>query len=190
MAERIDWSSPRLVCIAGDFTRYDEHAVQQIGRNIELLRYRRFGETLLALEVVNTPRTAVKVIDPTKPGKSGATKTVAQQIAQASKPLRRLYDDLRDSVLALGDDVQEKELKYYVAFRKLKNFACVEVHAAAGEILVFLKLDPSSTSLEDGFTRDVSKIGHFGTGDLEVRISDTETLERASPLIQHSYNAS
>jgi RecB family endonuclease NucS len=30
--ETIDWSAPRLVCIAGDFTRYDEHAVSQIGR--------------------------------------------------------------------------------------------------------------------------------------------------------------
>ena len=41
VAEQIDWSAPRLVCIAGDFTRYDEHAVQQISRNIELFRYRQ-----------------------------------------------------------------------------------------------------------------------------------------------------
>jgi hypothetical protein len=33
--EKVDWSAPRLVCVAGDFTRYDEHAVSQIGRNIE-----------------------------------------------------------------------------------------------------------------------------------------------------------
>ena len=39
-AKTVDWSSPRLVCIAGGFTRYDEHAVQQINRNIELVRYR------------------------------------------------------------------------------------------------------------------------------------------------------
>jgi hypothetical protein len=40
-AEKTDWSGPRLLCIAGDFTRYDEYAVLQIPRNIELLRYRR-----------------------------------------------------------------------------------------------------------------------------------------------------
>ena len=27
--DKIDWSSPRLCCIAGNFTKYDEHAVQQ-----------------------------------------------------------------------------------------------------------------------------------------------------------------
>ncbi len=29
-ADGVDWSAPRLVCIAGDFSRYDEHAVQQM----------------------------------------------------------------------------------------------------------------------------------------------------------------
>ena len=42
-ANKVEWSAPRLICIAGDFTRYDGHAVKQIPRNIELLRYRRFG---------------------------------------------------------------------------------------------------------------------------------------------------
>jgi hypothetical protein len=26
-AEQIDWSGPRLICVASDFTRYDEHAI-------------------------------------------------------------------------------------------------------------------------------------------------------------------
>src|SRR3954451_16020093 len=43
VAKSVDWSAPRLVCIAGDFSRYDEHAVKQIARNIELIRYRRFS---------------------------------------------------------------------------------------------------------------------------------------------------
>ena len=52
-ADKIDWTGTRLICIAADFTRYDEHAVQQINRNIELIRYRRFGADLLLLELVN-----------------------------------------------------------------------------------------------------------------------------------------
>ena len=42
-----------LLCIAADFTRYDEHAVAQINRNIELIRYKLFGTDLLLLELVN-----------------------------------------------------------------------------------------------------------------------------------------
>ena len=33
-AKAVDWSGPRLICIAGDFTKYDEHAVRQMNRNI------------------------------------------------------------------------------------------------------------------------------------------------------------
>ena len=40
----VDWSSPRLICIAGDFKKYDEHAVAQINRTIELVRYRKYGD--------------------------------------------------------------------------------------------------------------------------------------------------
>ncbi|MBL4637922.1 MAG: DUF91 domain-containing protein, partial [Proteobacteria bacterium] len=47
VAETIEWSGTRLICIAADFNKYDEHAVQQINRNIELMRYRFFGNDLL-----------------------------------------------------------------------------------------------------------------------------------------------
>ena len=34
-AQSIDWNGPRLICIANNFTKYDEHAVKQMNRNIE-----------------------------------------------------------------------------------------------------------------------------------------------------------
>jgi hypothetical protein len=58
IANKVDWSAPRLICIAGDFTRYDQHAVKQIARNIELIRYRRFDTGLLMLELVHAPKQA------------------------------------------------------------------------------------------------------------------------------------
>ncbi len=41
--------------------------------------------------------------------------------------------------------------------------------------------------LEKGFTRDVSSIGHYGTGNLEITVRDDEDLEKATPLILKSY---
>jgi predicted transport protein len=186
-ADRIDWSSPRLICIAGDFTRYDEHAVQQMGRNIELIRYRRFGDDLIALELVNAPKTVASVPDG---GRPTGYKTVTQYLEQAPASLRDLYDDLAAFIQSLGDDVQTKVTKFYIAFRRLRNFASVEVHAQSHELLVFVKVNPDDVELEEGFTRDVRTIGHFGTGDLEIRIRDHEALERARPLLEQSYEAS
>ncbi|QDU66323.1 DUF5655 domain-containing protein [Engelhardtia mirabilis] len=193
-AEAIDWTTPRLLCIAGGFTRYDEHAVQQMNRNIELIRYRYFGGELLLLELVNatTATEAIVVEEPT--GEPSGTKptyrTISDVLDAIEGDLLDLYTELRAYLQALGDDVQEKTLKYYVAFKRIKNFACVEVYPSKKRLTVYLKLDPNSITLEEGFTRNVREIGHLGTGDLEVGLHSREDLERAKPLLQASYEAS
>ncbi|MDG2246931.1 MAG: hypothetical protein P8L71_11280, partial [Flavobacteriales bacterium] len=50
----VDWSNPRLLCIAKDFTRYDDYAIGQINRNIELIRYRRFNDNSILFELAGT----------------------------------------------------------------------------------------------------------------------------------------
>lgn len=186
-ANAIDWSAPRLLCIAGGFTRYDGYAVQQMNRNIELIRYKRFGEELLMLELVNATQADTGASNGSK---SSSQKTVSETLATLDGSLRDLYDALRAHLMALGDDVQEKALKYYVAFKRLRNFACVEVHPNKGTLSIYVKVDPAKVPLEQGFSRDVSNIGHFGTGDLEITIRSPEDLERARPLLQQSYDAS
>jgi len=192
-AEKIDWSAPRLLCIAGGFSKYDEHAVQQMNRNIELIRYKRFGDDLLLLELINA--VSAGPADDAKPqGTAGAAghnyKTISETLETLQGPLLDLYEELRAYLNALGDDVQEKTLRFYVAFKRIKNFACVEVRPTRNLLLLFLKVDPDSIEPEEGFTRDVRNIGHFGTGDLEVTIASQADLEKAKALIQASYDAS
>ncbi|QFY89802.1 DUF91 domain-containing protein [Magnetovirga frankeli] len=190
-AEAIDWTAPRLLCIAGGYTKYDEHAVQQINRNIELMRYRRFGDELLLLELVNaTSATPTQTTDTsTGGGNQYQYKAVRQVIAELSDDLSDLYEELRAYLLALGDDVLEKTLKFYIAFKRIKNFACIEVHPAKGCLSCYVKVDPDTVTLEKGFTRDVRQIGHFGTGDLEIRIHNREELEKAKQLFLKSYES-
>ena len=79
-----------------------------------------------------------------------------------------------------------KELEHYTAFRRLKNFVCVARQSK--NLLVWMKLDPSQVALEEGFTRDASKLGHTGTGDLEIRMGSAVDLARAQPLLLRNYN--
>jgi predicted transport protein len=188
-AAQIDWSGVRLICISGDFTKYDLHAVKQINRNIDLLRYRRFGTDLIAMELVH--RTSASgsgdMDDGTKApkGRKSGDKPVSQWLVDLDPPMRDLYESLRAFILALGDDLQEKQLKLYVAFRRIKNFACV-VFQKRG-LLLYLRLNPDTVTLEEGFTRDVRSIGHWATGDLEVTIVDEPSLRKAESLLVRSY---
>jgi predicted transport protein len=195
-ADTVDWSAPRLICVAGDFNRYDDHAVKQIQRNIELIRYRRFAVDLLMLDLVAVASMKGPTLEskPFAASNSGPSptkyKTISAVMSELDPALADRFEALRAFVMALGDDVQETTLRFYIAFKRIKNFACVEFRPSAGKILVFVKLDPSTVKLESGFTRDVSSIGHFGTGDLEITLSKPEDLERAKLLIQQSYDAS
>jgi len=184
--KEIDWSGPRLLCIAGDYTKYDNYAVQQINRNIELIRYRRFENQLLLFELVNA--TTAQIEDEKTIGRrSGRSKTVSEYLEKCDEETRDRYTALEAFIMALGDDVQKKIMKNYIAFKRIANFTCLEVHPQAQKIVVFIKVDPDSVKLENGFTRDVRKIGHFGTGDLEITIKSDQDFERAKGYIVQSY---
>jgi len=192
-SENIDWNNPRLLCIAGDFTKYDEHAVKQMNRNIELIRYRMFGEDLLLLELVNVVEAKNGNMVAASSGSSKSKqqyRTVSQYLESASRELTDLYYAMRDHMMTLGDDVQEKTLKFYIAYKRIKNFACVEVHPQSQKLYVYVKLNPDEVNLEEDFTRDVRNVGHYGTGDLEITIRNKEDLAKAEPLILRSYEGS
>ena len=195
IADQIEWSSPRLLCIAGDFTKYDGHAVQQINRNIELIRYLRFGTEFLLLDVVHAVQTTtspdpVTIIDPLKVQVKGASQNVSHQLAKADQALLDIFDAVRMTCMSFGDDVHEKMLQNYVAFKRLKNFASVELRNSLKLVLMFVKVDPDTVDLKDGFTRDVRNIGHFGTGELEISLRSLDDVEKALPLLQKSYDVS
>lgn len=191
-ANAIEWGGPRLLCIAGGFTRYDEHAVKQINRNIELLRYSYFEGDLLTLELVNATQASTAGSNVVTSSTKGQIqyKQFSEYLEQSDQQLKDLFDAFNSFCINLGDDVQVKTLKFYQAYKRIKNFACAEVRPQLHHVLLYLKVDPEATNLEEGFTRGVRSVGHYGTGDLEVTISSFEDLKRAEPLITASYEAS
>ncbi|WP_063804157.1 DUF5655 domain-containing protein [Streptomyces roseifaciens] len=178
-ASQVLWSAPRVICIAENFTRYDLHAVHEMGRTIDLVTYRCFSDSLLTLETV------ASVQEP------GTARRTAQQPARPAAPtsgesaegsLAALREALHDTLLALGEDTQQVERQTYDAYRRLRNFACV-VNTRRDAIVMYLKAGPDEFDLVDGFSRDVRGIGHHGTGDLEVRLRSRADLQRADEMV-------
>lgn len=196
VAESIEWDGARLICIASDFTKYDEYAIKQIDRNIELIRYKYFGNDLMMLELVNTQATkSTSTSNKTanKKAKNTSNKDKNHQDSKdlASNKLITLYEELCSYCESLGDDAQRKELKLYTAFKRIKNFASICVLPQKDErVVMWLKVDPATVELQSGFTRDVTNTGHWGTGDLEVQIRNEQDLEKAKQFIQVSFTNS
>ena len=185
-AEKIDWTMPRVVCIAGDFTKYDESAIKQMNRNISLIRYKKFGDDLLMFEQINE-NVATAIPDETSVRRpKSKDKTFEEQIATADASIKTLYQDLANYILSLGDDISETHLKLYSAFKKIKNV--VTVVALKKKLILNLPIDVKTVNFEEGFSRDVTNIGHWGCGAVELYIQNSADLEKAKPLISRAYS--
>ncbi|MFE5958081.1 DUF5655 domain-containing protein [Streptomyces rubiginosohelvolus] len=182
-ASKVLWSGPRLVCIAGGYTRYDVHAVREHRRSIDLVRYRLFGSDLLGLETVASVSGGVPV----------SRQARRQPVAQAASGVQgaamaELATAVDEALLGLGDGVNRVERKQYRAYQRLRNFACM-LPPQYTKVLVYLKVNPADVDLVPGFTRDVAGLGHHGTGDLEVQLRTSRDVERARDLFLTSYAA-
>ena len=89
-------------------------------------------------------------------------------------------------ILSLGDDISESHLKLYAAFKKIRNM--VTVVAQKKRLILNLPLDVSTISFEEGFSRDVTNIGHWGCGPVELYLQNSTDFEKAKPLIDRAYD--
>ncbi len=187
-AENIDWSVPCVICVARDFTKYDMHAVNQMQRNIKLVSYRRYDNGMFLLEHLNTPtvKSIVESGGDENGAKNNTQKSHLEKLAAISENMKNLYHSICDFIESLGDDIVSNQLKLYLAYKKVQNMVCVEIYNK--QIILFLKLNPETVELENGFTRDMRSIGHYGTGDLQITIKNAADFEKAKPLLERVYN--
>ncbi len=193
-AEVIDWSNPRLVCIAGDFTHHDTVAIEMIGRRIDLVSYRVFDDVLTLHLVASVSGTAAparrRAVSASRSSNAPLPKSVQQYFDESPQDLQDLYADL-DEVLLSHGDVQKEPQLHYIVYRRIKNVATARVQPRNRMLVVNLKLDPDAVELEEGFSRDVRGLGCLGIKDgVEVRIRSREDLARAAGLIQRSVEES
>lgn len=184
-AEKIDWSMPRVICIAGDFNKYDEEAIKQINRNVSLIRYKKYGSELLLFELLNSNTVAPLDADRVSSGKKQVDKTFTEQYESAPTKMKEILDELKDYALSLGDDVSSNILKLYMAMKKIKNFCTLEIYQS--KVLLHVKLNPDDYELSD-ILKDVRTVGHWGCGDLQLIIKSKGELDFAKKLILDAYH--
>jgi predicted transport protein len=183
----VDWSHVRVICIAPSYNKFALHAVKQIASGIELWEYHRYSSGHVEFEEVyrSGQQAQGKNSAPKKPTNQPGIEYLYEGHAQKLNPeLAALAVDLREYLLGLNPSIREVPVKHYVAYKLAKNVACVEFQKR--RIAVFVKLDLSAVSLPP-IAKDVSNIGHFGTGNVEISISSGQDFEVATALVRSAY---
>ena len=197
----IDWSDIRVICIAPNYKKYDLHAVQVMGANIELWRYQLFSNQSLYLEEVfhnttsNTPvtlnQTAKNPVMVAAGKKAAITRNIGQYTIEShlqnkSKEVIELMEALQDMIMGFDDSIEEIPKKYYIAYKSTQNILTVEIRSR--NLKIYLKLKPEDIPVNTPNYRDVSNIGHHGIGDVEFTITNLNELIDTKPFIELAYN--
>ncbi len=199
--ELVEWSDIRVICIAPTFNKFGLHAVQVMGRRIELWTYRLFKNNCVYFEEVlqrsyaapSPDSQAVKNPVMVEAGKKAALSratgsyTFDEHLEYTKPEVRELATDIQEFIQKLDPAIEEAPKKLYVAYKTSQKIVCVEIQKQ--KILLFLKLDPKQVPGPAGISRDVTNVGHFGTGDLEITVRSRADLEIAKPYIEQAYRA-
>ena len=193
----LDWASPRLILVAESFSEYDKYAVNRIGANIQLWTYRRYGNDFLFLESIYVT-TNQKVSKKEKPIEIDINKddsdiaeeiiyTLEDHLKGKSDDVKILFDVLKERIFALNidDDILEKPNKIYISYKHGKNFC--EIRPQSKELKIWLDISMSELDDPKKLSRDVSQIGHYGTGEVETKLGNLSELDDIMYLIEQSY---
>ncbi|RQW03054.1 MAG: hypothetical protein EH225_07615 [Calditrichaeota bacterium] len=87
--------------------------------------------------------------------------------------------------LAPGQITKSYRAKYVSWSLEKRIFCCA--HLQQGGLRVWVKTNPRDLDPSDSFARDVSKIGHWGVGDVELAINSLERLQDAEKFVRESF---
>ncbi len=100
-------------------------------------------------------------------------------------PMRAVFDALRQDVLALDPAVTEQFLKLYVAYKAETNF--VDVVPQAKRLRLSLNMDFHELHDPEAKASDVTNVGRWGNGNVEVGLSSTEELPYVMGLVRQAF---
>jgi len=155
--------------------------------NEESIKARAVELTKKAVRVWAAPVLPDEILDTYRkaPVKSDAYSLDDHLQLAGGSPMRALFEKLRKEVLALDPSVNEEVLKLYIAFKAETNF--VDVVPLKSRLRLTLNMPFHELNDPKGMARDVTNLGRWGNGDVEVGLSEEIELAYVMGLIRQAF---
>ena len=187
----VDWTQSRVAFVSTAFTENQIQATNFKDIAIELWEVKQYANNLIVVLPIKKTNSATSI----KPvmQKNQALKKVSDEIKVyteddllnlGSDETRELYYKFKDAVLNLADDIQVIVNKQYIAFRKGVNILCVVIQKK--QIRMWIGVKAGMLDDAKGIAKNVSNVGHWGTGDYEVAVTDDKDLEYIMSLVKQA----
>jgi predicted transport protein len=193
--EQVDWSQSRVIFIAPEFTKYQQHAIGFKDVGIQLWEVHKYNNGLLVFNEVKSPSTKEPITTIAKD--SDVVKKVTEEIkvfteedhlTSVDDKIKELYSELKSAILSLGKDIEVRPKKHYVAFRRKQAFVSIIFLKSKLKAYLNIEIDLINDPLKKA--RDVKDIGHYSSGKTEIIIADRSELSYVITLIKQAYEIS
>ena len=173
----------------GGFKESPLHLNQGLGQleswNEEAIKERAKSLSAQTLNVWQAPKLPSEVLEKYKTKTGPATYSIEDHPYLKSGAVRDLFESFRKEVLALDPCVTEEFLKLYVAYKAETNF--VDVVPQAKRLRLSLNMPFPEINDPKGICKDISGLGRWGNGDVELGLSSIIELPYVMGLIRQSF---
>jgi uncharacterized protein with ParB-like and HNH nuclease domain/predicted transport protein len=159
----------------GSLQKWDEDAIRERAEQL----------SNQALDVWTAPKLETGILDPYKPKGTPSIYSIDDHPYLSTGPLQEVFEAFRKAVLALDPCVTEEFLKLYVAYKAETNF--VDVVPQAKRLRLSLNMKFPEINDPKGLCKDLSGLGRWGNGDVEVGLSAMEELPYIIGLVRQSF---
>jgi len=190
----IDWDSPRVICVAESYNKFDLDTADILPINIELLKFRIYQHNILLVE----PETQQKVRISTSKvfGKGDKEKKIKEKITymledhlrDISSEAKNIFEVINEKIMSLDESIIMEPKAKYIAYKLAKNF--VDIAVTKHGLKIFINMQSGQLNDPHDIARDLTKpmkVGHWGNGDYEVKLEREKDIEKVFELIKQSY---
>jgi len=191
--EDIDWSQSRIIFVSPSFNSYQKDSVNFKDLPFELWEIKRYSnDTIVLNQHKSDSKESIETLNKSNSVISQVTREVKvysedKHLGHGSNEINEIYFKIKERVLDLGSDVEIVPRKEYIGFKRGSNFVDIEFQKKQLKIYINMKFgsipDPMNIS------RDVSKIGHYGNGEYEIKVNGETDLDYLMVMIKQSYNS-
>lgn len=97
-----------------------------------------------------------------------------------------LYHSLKKRIINIDSSVVEEYKKLYIAFKSTTNF--VDIVPQKTRLRLSLNMEFSKLHDPKGICSNVSELGRWGNGEVEVGLSNINEIDYIMELIQQSFD--
>lgn len=189
----VDWSQSKIIFVSPSFNDFQKQSSNFKDLAIELWEIKQFDNGVIVLNSIKKSNAAPSFKQVNKDENSQISKVIqATKVYSEEDHLQgksddtiELYESYKTAILNLDNNIDLKAKKMEIGFTT-RGKIFTDICILKNSLKLFINMKSGTLDDPKLITRDVSNIGHWGNGDYELVVTDTDNLEYIMSLIKQS----